>query len=264
MDAEIVGLTIKRRREDEQGDAAKNPRTGTLGTPQGSGAVGSGDAPPATPNLTANLTTSPPPPPPPHMGSLPATVGEGEHEQPLMEAVLQGMRGMALDIQGLKAALYDSWEANPKSNYVTSGLELNDLWNSDCRTKKGTNIGDNKNYVLFGLYKAAMEDPKVTQEEKDLMKGIVGPRIKNAAGQYEMDKLKNLADLVGHCAVSRTKNRKRAFVNIMMRPGEGQQVGKVLYEAITRDAERMWDSSVPQPIHKNLKDALAAARAKRR
>ena len=79
---------------------------------------------------------------------------------------------------------------------MTTGIELNDLWNQDCRNKRGQNIGDIKNYALFGLYKAAMEDPSVKQEEKDILKQIVGPRIKNAEGQYEMDKLKKLADLV--------------------------------------------------------------------
>ena len=133
MDAEIVGLTTKRRREDEKEEVTKNPRmmeAGTLGAPPGSGAMGSRDAPPAAQNHAMN-----------HMGNLPATVGEGEYEQPLMEAVLQGMRGLVLDVQGIKSALYDSWEANPKSNYVATGLELNDLWNQESldrasRTRK--------------------------------------------------------------------------------------------------------------------------------
>ena len=55
----------------------------------------------------------------------------------MMEAVLQGMRDMAIDIEGLKAN-YDSWEIGPNSDYVTERLTMKDQYMKACREKKGT------------------------------------------------------------------------------------------------------------------------------
>ena len=200
-----------------------------------------------------------------HMGDLPTTVGQGEYEQPLMEAVLQGMRDMAVDIQELKAANYDSWELPPDSDYVTECLTMKDQYVKDCREKKGTNIGDMKNYVFFGLMKALTEDKRTRPQAKAAAMEIIGKRMKNSEGEFDLTNAKKLGDLVGHCQVIRTKNRKKAFANIMIREGEeGSRVETLLFEALMMEGTRQWDSAPPKPVHKNLRDALTVARGKKK
>ena len=117
----ITGLTVRgtKRKEPAEGDAA----------PMETGALGSRDSQGAVPTSSSSAQGA--------MGNLPATVGTGEFEQPLMEAVLQGFRDMALDLEGVKGALYDSWEIPPGSTYVEEGLVMKEQWNKDCREKKG-------------------------------------------------------------------------------------------------------------------------------
>ena len=92
----------------------------------------------------------------------------------------------------------------------------------------------------------------------------VGRRVKNNEGHYDVGQAKRLADLVAHCQIVRTKNKRKAFVNIMLRGGDGEAVKGVLYAAMEREGTRKWDSQPPKPVHKNLKDGLREARDARR
>ena len=58
------------------------------------------------------------------MGNLPATLGEGEYERPLMEAILVALRDLSMDVQDLKGAVYMSWELERDSEYVTEGMKM--------------------------------------------------------------------------------------------------------------------------------------------
>ena len=67
------------------------------------------------------------------MGNLPAVVGTGEHQKPIMEAVLMGLRDISMDMQEVKGALYFSWELGPDSMYVTKGMEFKEAYSKECR-----------------------------------------------------------------------------------------------------------------------------------
>ena len=62
------------------------------------------------------------------LGTLPSTVGSGEHEKPILEADLQGMRDLSMDVQDLKGATYLSWELERDSEYVTLGMEYKEQY----------------------------------------------------------------------------------------------------------------------------------------
>ena len=55
-------------------------------------------------------------------GHLPTMVGSGEHAQPLMEAMVQGMRDLAMDVADLKGTMYHSWEGPKDWQYVLKGV----------------------------------------------------------------------------------------------------------------------------------------------
>ena len=78
------------------------------------------------------------------MGTLPPTVGEGEYEQPLMQAILQNIRDLNIDNEQLKAAVYHTWELPVDSPYIQIPAEYKDHYSSDCRQKRGTDLGHQK------------------------------------------------------------------------------------------------------------------------
>ena len=141
---------------------------------------------------------------------------------------------------------------------------MKEQWSKDCREKKGTNIGDLKNYVIIGLLQAALQDKDISAEDKTTIRNLMTTRIQNAEGELDMTRAKRMGDLVGHCQVTRTKNRKKAFINLMFRRGEGKELERMIYAAMDREGDRQYDPAPPKPVHKNLKDALQGARNKRR
>ena len=58
------------------------------------------------------------------LGNVPSVVGQGDFQQPLMEAVLTGIRDLAVDVQEWKSAVYHSWEFQGDSAYVAKAMEF--------------------------------------------------------------------------------------------------------------------------------------------
>ena len=81
------------------------------------------------------------------LGSLPTTLGEGEHERPMIEAILVALRDLSMDVQDLKGAVYMSWEMERDSVYITEGVKMKEHYSEDCKKSKGQGIslGHQKN-----------------------------------------------------------------------------------------------------------------------
>ena len=198
-----------------------------------------------------------------HMGSVPARAGSGEHERPIMEAVLMGMRDLAMDVQDLKSATYMSWELPMDATYISKGMDFKEQYATHCRNNKGqgVNLGHQKNYIFMGLYVAMIGDSELTSEEKDKMEELVGTKLREN-GNLTLTKVKSIALMVGACQVVRTK--KKGFINLALKGPEGNIVMETLTRLLDKVGTRQGDAGPPKPIHKDLKEALFASQRGRR
>ena len=74
------------------------------------------------------------------LGTLPRTLGEGEHERSIMEGILVALRDLSMDVQDLKGAIYMSWEMDRDSQYITDAVKMKESYSEDCRNAKGKGI----------------------------------------------------------------------------------------------------------------------------
>ena len=225
----MKGLGIKRARE-----ADSRPTGGN----QGGGASSAG-----TPDLASIL------------GNLGTTVGSGEHEKPILEAVLQGMRDLSMDVQDLKGAVYQSWELERDSQYISQGMTYKEQYSQDCRENKGkgVDLGHQKNYIFAGFLMAMKTDKDLGPEGLAQVNALL-EKMRDTKGDLNLARVKSICHLVAHCQVVRTK--KKGFVNILLRGPEGELLMQHLDKAFNRDGKRQWDPTVPKPIHKDLKMAI--------
>ena len=247
-DEEVVGVPngkggAKRYRTEGQGSASAAPEAANLGA--------KGTRQEGVPVATA-------------LGNLPATVGKGEFEQPLMEAVLSGMRDLAMEVADLKGAIYHAWEGPPEWDYVTKGIEYRKHYSDQCRAAKGTgtSLGHMKNYVAMGLVMAYRGDKTNSRESNLAMEELVGQRLRNKERKMDLMNARQLADLVAHCQVVKTK--KKSFVNILgTNTPEGQRFMTLIEAALEKEGTRQWDPAPSKPVHKDLKIALETAKRHR-
>ena len=196
------------------------------------------------------------------LGNLPATLGEGEHERPIMEAMMLGMRDLSLGLQDIVGVTVESWELSRDSPYVEKSMEWKDRYFKDCKANrgKGVDLGHMKNYVFLALFLAHKADKDGTQEEKDTMEELIGKKVRNSDGALDVGNVKALAPMVSYCQIVRTA--KKGFLNITLRGEEGMKVKAILDRALGRAGKRQWDSPMQKPIHKDIKNGLDAARKK--
>ena len=189
------------------------------------------------------------------LGNLGPTVGSGEHEKPILEAVLQGMRDLSMDVQDLKGALYHSWELERESEYITLGMQYKEQYSLDCREHKGkgVDLGHQKNYIFTGILMAMKQDKDLGPDGREPVNMLLN-KLRDPAGKLSLARDKEICPLVAHCQVVRTK--KKGFVNILLRGPEGNLVMQHLEKAFDRDGKRQWDPTVPKPIHKDIKMAI--------
>ena len=239
VDEEVVGGSAKRRvvGADAMG---RTSRPGGSSQPPGSGQNDFKDA----------------------LGNLPTTLGTGEHERPLMEAMMMGMRDLSLGVQDLMGLVVESWELNRDPPYVEKAMEYKDRYFKDCKANrgKGVDLGHMKNYVFLAMYLAHKMDPDGTQEEKDAMEEMIGKNMRNGEGSLDIGNVKTLAPMVSYCQITRTA--KKGFLNMTLRGEEGMRVKTILDKALARAGKRQWDSPMNRPIHKDIKQGLDEARKK--
>ena len=194
------------------------------------------------------------------MGSLQATIGEGDHEQPLMMGVLQAVRELAQDVQDLKLSAYRMWEGPRDWSYVARGIELRKLYGAECSKARGTGkqLGGVKNWLLLGFYWAFQEDKGVAQESKDLMRETMGKLIENEEGDPDVGKVMQLSHLVTHISVA--EGRRASYITIAVSGKEGEAVLELLEAAWKREGKRQTEAAPPKPVLKELKEAERKAR----
>ena len=194
------------------------------------------------------------------LGNLPVKVGQGDHEQPILEAVLQGMRDLSMDMQDIKGAMYHSWEMPDGSPYVDLAMDYKGIYSEACKKARGTgtNLGHQKNYVMMGIFLAYQADGDNSPKEKEVMEELLGTKLRNADKKLDIGNAKDLADIVAHCQVVKTK--RKGFMNILMRGDKGVAAFKLLEKALDREGHRQWDPPPPKPVHKDLKMAVEQAR----
>ena len=195
------------------------------------------------------------------MGNLPTTLGQGEHERPLMEGILVALRELAIDVQDLKGAVYMSWELERDSPYILEGQKMKEAYQADCRQAKGTgtSLGHQKNYCMIGVFSAAKKDSNLSTEQKDTLEQLMGKLLRKE-GRLTTERALSISDQVAYCQVIRTK--KKGFINILLREGPGKEVMKILTSALDLTGTRQTDASVPKPIFKEIKDALVQTKGK--
>ena len=214
------------------------------GPPGPSGAMGSGG-----PASSSKL-----------LGNLPERVGMGDHEQPIMMAVLQGITELSMDVADLKGATYESYEGPAEWRYLKEAIDYKKSYGKKCQEVKGsgTVVGHAKNDVLAGMYMAYQRDPENSKEKKDRMEELVGKLLRDDGNKLDLNRARGLEKLVAHCQV--IPGKKKSYVNLKMRDGPGEEVEKLLEEALLREGSRQWDPPPSRSVQRDLKTAMIQAR----
>ena len=165
-----------------------------------------------------------------------------------------------MEVQDMKGVLLESWEMDRESPYVGKTMDMKELYQRHCRERKGEDLGHMKNYLMMGLYMAHKTDTGATPEEQQVMDEVLGNRLKNSQGNYDVNNARCLADVTAYLGVTRTK--KKGFINLQLRGEEGLKVNAVLGRAFARVGKRQWDSPMARPIQNDVKKGLEEARKK--
>ena len=246
MDA-IVGLQVKRRAV-EQNAGAEVPMGAGTGAPIGTGTVGTGAAGSGGTGMASG------------MGALPATIGTGAHQQPLMLGVLQAIRTIGTDVQGLKMASCKFGEGPAEWKYVAMGVQIRKEYGQACSAAKGTGyrVGAVKNWLKAGFYVTYMEDSDATAEGNEAVKNLMGKYLLNADGRVDTKNFGNIAHMVTHVEV--TQVRHAYYLTVSVTGEEGQKALILLEDVWGKQAQRQTDPPPPKPILKELRDVERKAR----
>ena len=195
------------------------------------------------------------------LGNLPATVGQGEHQRPIIEALATGLRDLSMDVQDMKTVITHAWEFPPDTAYVDQGMKFKEQYSKDCRAAKGTgkDLGHQKNYIFLGIYVAYRADRDNPTESKEFMENHVGKLMRNTEDKLDVAKAKEISKYISFCQVIRTK--KKGFINLAVREeGQGSRILQELMTAFDRAGKRQWDPAPGRPIVRDIKEAVARAR----
>ena len=236
--------------EMQAATAEQKKRKAADGTSQPGSGSGGGGAPPQSFNMRAVKA------------ALPEMVGSGEWAQTTEMAMIQGMVGLAQEVQVLKGMLVRSYEGPADWIYVTKAKNAMKVYAKHCRDArgKGVQVGDCKNYVMIGMYLAYLEDPRVTAEQKQEADRLILAKVAGADGKATFEKAKNLAEMTGYAKVA--AGTKKSYVNLEGRGKDGEMWAQMLEEALLQEGTRQWDEGAPEPVFKELKTALREMRAK--
>ena len=145
-------------------------------------------------------------------------------------------------------------------------MEFKDQYIQDCKEVKGkgVNLGHMKNYIMMGLFVSVKKDKDASSQDKELLESLIGKGLRDTEGCLSTEFARSLEQIVAYCQVVRTKNKKKGFINILLRGEEGSRVMRVLETAFEREGKKQGDPAGLRPVHRDLRDALVSARAKGR
>ena len=194
------------------------------------------------------------------MGHLPATIGEGEHQQPIMMGMLQAMGTLARDVQDLKMAAYRFWEGPTEWTYVTKGIEMRKEYGRMCSQARGTGrkMGGVKNYLLAAFFVAHQADARAEQAKKTELEEIIGKKVRNGEGKIDMSLFHLVAGMVTHIDVAAAKHAN--YITIGVTGTEGRRVLEILEETWGKQAKMQEDPPPPKPVLRELREAERKAR----
>ena len=242
---EVCGVTdpVRKRGRGEGGTAFGGGQAASSASPQG-GLKGGGK------NLGGKGVLAPD-----------MTIGQGDHEQPLMLGVLQALRGLSTDVQELKGATYKQWEGPADWGYVTKSLEFRKDYGKACSEARGTGkkVGAVKNRLLMAMYLVHQADPQAQEVNKKKMEDLLGKLYRDGGGKLNITKVQEAAHLVKHIDVA--AGRGKSYITIAMHDGVGAQVLEMLEAVWELQGQRQVDPPPPKPVMKELKDAERKARS---
>ena len=99
-------------------------------------------------------------------------------------------------------------------------------------------------------------------QDKEVMESLIGKSLRDSEGTLSTEFAKSLEMLVSHCQVVRTKNKKKGFINILLRGEEGLKAMRVFETAFDREGKRQGDPAGLRPVHRDLREALVSAKVK--
>ena len=123
-------------------------------------------------------------------------------------------------------------------------------------------MGDQKNYIMVGLFLALDADTEVEAEDKRTLERVVGSRIRDSEGTLDLTLVKRLAYMVAECTV--VKASKKGFLTLLLRSEEGLEVFKIVEKRFEVVGKRQWDPSGGRPVARTLKKALAKSRVQKK
>ena len=89
----------------------------------------------------------------------------------------------------------------------------------------------------------------------------MGKFLRDADNKLQLDNAHKLEHLVGHCQV--IQGKKKSYINILMRDGDGMEAGELLEMAFSKLGKRQWDPPPGRAVQRELKEALRGARSKK-
>ena len=203
------------------------------------------------------------------LGGLPAMIGEGEFEQPLMMGVLQAITETARDVTEMKQALITSFEGPVQWAYPARAKQFLSAFGDLARQVRGTgvNLGPPKNYAALGLLLAYLEDKQCLADNKEIVKAALRKRgalaKKGETEEIVIRKAVELQDIVLYCQVHIAK--ARSFINIHFEMSEeGQAIKDLLFAALMVEGKRQYETAPLKPVHRELRTALERAKGKGR
>ena len=119
-----------------------------------------------------------------------------------------------------------------------------------------------KNYVAFGVYLVFRGDREVLVEDRKRLGDLIGARVRDTEGKFDLMNASKLEDLVMYCQVVKTP--KKSFLNLMGTDTEaGRTWLELMEKALAREGKRQWDAPPPKPIRKDLKIAQEGVAGRR-
>ena len=123
---------------------------------------------------------------------------------------------------------------------------------------KGVKIGAAKNWAMFGLFKAYMEDEGNVLDDKRRMSTLVGQHYQNAEGKLDINLAANAAKVTGHVEVNDAKHA--AYITFQARGPDAAEILALFEKAWAKEGEEQMDPPLPKPVLRDLKRAEKAGR----
>ena len=120
-------------------------------------------------------------------------------------------------------------------------------------------MGHAKNYVVVGLFAAAMDmDNHRYRREQQRLDQVVGVRIKGGDGKATFEKATALNGIVGYGQVAISK--RKAFVNLQGKGPQGHELVEAFRPFLEIQGKQQEEVAPSIPVFKELKGALRTQR----